>query len=385
MTKPSTQKIQLFFSFWLITLFIALPVSYDFLPRIGNWVSNGLFDANNWFCTTFFGLDISNTYLISDSAAFYSTAIILAPTTLILLVILLKFAKINAQTTTKFCYTILIYCISFYLLRYGIDKLAGNQFYIPAPNTLHTELGNLSKDILYWSTMGVSPKYNLFMAITELFAGILLLWGRTRFIALLMSFAIFSNVLATNIGFEITVKYLSCLLLVANLLCLSYHSSQLKAIMGIKSVEETIEVVSTNNRRLILKSVIILIIGFETISQYYDIESFPKMTVKSFEITSVQSKSELLDLLQIRRIHFHGKGYMITENWEGKMKSTKILNTKNGFSIGQTPFHLNANIGVLSWRERREQKIVYLREIDLDRKAVFKKNDSWFVEKNMIN
>ena len=50
---------------------------------------------------------------------------------------------------------------------YGVQKLLMQQFFTPEANTLYTPLGRLDKDILFWTTMGLSRGYNIFLGVVE--------------------------------------------------------------------------------------------------------------------------------------------------------------------------------------------------------------------------
>jgi len=99
------------------------------------------------------------------------------------------------------------------LLVYGFDKVFKHQFYLPEPNTLYTPLGLLPPDLAYWSVMGASRSYSVFAGLLEVLPGLLLLWGRTRLLGGLLALAVLANVLALNVGFDISVKLWSGFLL----------------------------------------------------------------------------------------------------------------------------------------------------------------------------
>lgn len=99
------------------------------------------------------------------------------------------------------------------LLVYGFDKVFKHQFYLPEPNTLYTPLGLLPPDLAYWSVMGASRSYSVFAGWLEVLPGLLLLWGRTRLLGGLLALAVLANVLALNVGFDISVKLWSGFLL----------------------------------------------------------------------------------------------------------------------------------------------------------------------------
>src|SRR5205085_9499653 len=114
-------------------------------------------------------------------------------------------------------YQLFIYYLCLQLLKYGVDKIFKNQFYLPEPNTLFTPAGMLDKDILYWSTMGTSYGYNIFLGSLEIAAALFILIKRTRLIGLLLSLGILINVTEVNFGFDISVKLFSLFLLFFNL------------------------------------------------------------------------------------------------------------------------------------------------------------------------
>src|SRR5690554_1822611 len=193
-------------SCWSVFVFLFLPFTYNFIPNIGIGLSTFILPVNKEVCS-WFGVEIQETYLISDSLAFYSTAfILLLFSGLISGVISWKYKSVIPKIQ-KVILGLMVLLLAFFLIRYGLDKLFNRQFYTPASNTLHTPTGQLSKDILFWSSMGTSSFYNAFMGIAEVITGILLLFNRTRFLGLLLAFGILGNILSVNIGFDITVKY----------------------------------------------------------------------------------------------------------------------------------------------------------------------------------
>lgn len=122
-----------------------------------------------------------------------------------------------------------VYFLAFVLLKYGLDKVFLRQFYEPAPNLLYTPFGNLDRDILYWSTIGVAPAYQIIMGSVEVLAALLLLFASTRFIGLLLATITLVQVVIINFTFDISVKMFSLLLLTMA----SYSSlPQLRALFG---------------------------------------------------------------------------------------------------------------------------------------------------------
>lgn len=132
---------------------------------------------------------------------------------------------------------ILTYTLVFVLIIYGFNKVFKWQFYQAEPNTLYTPLGMLSKDIVYWSSMGSSYTYTVFSGVIELVAATLLIFRKSRMLGTLASTAVFLNIFMINIGFDISVKALSgFLLIISSVLLIPYlplliDSSQ-KALMA---------------------------------------------------------------------------------------------------------------------------------------------------------
>lgn len=109
------------------------------------------------------------------------------------------------------------YYLVLFLLKYGVDKIFKNQFYLPEPNILYTPLGKMSKGLIYWSSMGTSHFYNVFLGLMEVIPAVLIFFRRTRLAGLILSFFVLVNVVAVNFGFDISVKLFSVFLLFLNL------------------------------------------------------------------------------------------------------------------------------------------------------------------------
>ncbi|MEY3198941.1 MAG: hypothetical protein RJA13_899 [Bacteroidota bacterium] len=86
---------------------------------------------------------------------------------------LVRISNLNKVKTIYFIRSIATYYLAWILLKYGFDKVFKCQFYLPEPNILFTRVGDLDKDILFWSTMGSSHSYSIFMGLLEIIPGIL--------------------------------------------------------------------------------------------------------------------------------------------------------------------------------------------------------------------
>lgn len=298
---------------WLVLLFIFLPIDYRLIPDFGTWLSRILLPINDFLASILFDESVSNTFDKSDSLAFYTGAVILfifaSVSSLFIQREIIKLHLIN--------YT-LIGFLSYYLIRYGFDKIIGIQFYEASPNILHTKLGNISKDLLFWNTMGASQFYNWFMALSEIIAGVLILFNRTRFIGLLFAFGILLNVFSINIGYDITVKFLSGLLLFSCIYLLTFYRQRILLLIGDKQRINENEIVYSPKSKLKKVIVIgfIIFLLFENFAPLFNSSTNFQLAGKSFEVENNH---------QLQLIHFHPDGYFIIQNGEDFISNQALI------------------------------------------------------------
>lgn len=346
-------------SCWSVLSFLFLPFTYNFLPKMGVGLSTLILPINRQVCA-WFGVEIQNTYLISDSLAFYSTGfIVLLLSGLITFLITWKYYGIISEIQNVL-FGLMAVLLAFFLIRYGLDKLFDRQFYTPASNTLHTSLGQLSKDILFWSSMGTSSFYNSFMGIVEVFAGILLLFNRTRFVGLLMAFGTLLNIFAINIGFDITVKYLSGLLLLTSIISLVFYRDRLKSLLTGKITESESSFLSNIWMLLLFTPFMV-----DLVVTYW--ENSKSESGRSFYVHSIGSTSDLIDEDEIIRIHFHPAGYFITEDKQQHFTSFKMSLDQKYVIVDQQFIPIAMLNNQLIWREGEKEIRWELKEINLDK------------------
>jgi hypothetical protein len=132
-----------------------------------------------------------------------------------------KSFKKEPQRVINLLQSLLALYLSAVLIRYGCEKIFKLQFYMPEPNTLYTPFGMLDKDILYWSTIGTSRSYNIFLGGTEVLAALLVFFRPTRRAGLLLAASVFIQVLAVDLCFGITVRLFSAFLLLCTIILLA--------------------------------------------------------------------------------------------------------------------------------------------------------------------
>jgi hypothetical protein len=92
------------------------------------------------------------------------------------------------------------------MLMYGAAKIFVMHF--PPPNLykLLDPLGNYSRMSLLWTFMGASRHYTVFAGCLQMLGGVLLFVPRLTTLGALINIAVFSNILALNLGYDLPVK-----------------------------------------------------------------------------------------------------------------------------------------------------------------------------------
>jgi len=95
------------------------------------------------------------------------------------------------------------------MLMYAGAKIFLQHF--PPPNLykLLEPLGNYSQMSLLWTLMGASRGYTLFVGCLQMLAGILLFLPRLTTLGALVGIAVFSNIFALNLGYDLPIKLYS--------------------------------------------------------------------------------------------------------------------------------------------------------------------------------
>ena len=119
------------------------------------------------------------------------------------------------------------YYIAMMAFSYGIIKIFAGQMPFPSETMMATPLGDLLPMRLSWAFIGYSTPYQVFSGVMEFTTGLLLLHRRTATLGILVGTAVFTNVLALNLSYDIPVKLFSMQLL---LLCLYLLANEFKRI-----------------------------------------------------------------------------------------------------------------------------------------------------------
>lgn len=346
---------------WILLFFLFLPFPYSVFPNFGEGLSKLIFPIIKW-SGHLIGQEISSANFYSDSIQLYLQLIFTLVLSPLIFIGISRWKTLTTEKLNNFLYIASTYILAFFLLKYGLDKIFKYQFYDAAPNTLYTPVGYLSKDILFWTSMGSSHSYNVFMGLIEVVPGILLFWNRTRVLGALIAFGVLANVLAINFGFDITVKLLSGMLVATSLYILEPHSKRLWAFFVQNTfaridLQETLIKNSTLKRAF--KGFVVALIIIETLLSYitaeaWNADNLPKIDYYgSYSVINNVGSSTVINLTEIKRVHIHNLGYFILEDHDGNFKdfiaeishgsntiklvdsnlTLHVLNDKNGFSF----------------------------------------------------
>lgn len=304
--------LQRFLLIFVLGFILTLPFKYYFFPNIGQVLQP--------FVSSFAGLFIENEGLI-----YHSDGVLMLMWVMLLLVISLlvsliwSFFKPKSGIYLPFWFNrICAYFLALMLLIYGLNKIFKYQFYFPEPNLLFTPLGQLSPDILFWSSMGTSHSYSIFAGVIEVIPAVLLLFRKTRILGAFIAFAVLLNVLMLNVGFGITVKIFSSFLLLLSLMLIFPYLKQFAQFFMGKEVRLQPEhLPALKNERYdrfypFMKGVVIGLILFESLGMYFERSYFngdqqPKPFMHG--AYEVQPNEE-----GIKRLFFHKDNYFITQS-----------------------------------------------------------------------
>jgi hypothetical protein len=113
-------------------------------------------------------------------------------------------ARVDAVTRV-----FLRYVTAYFMLDYGLIKVAAMQMAPLGPLRLAERIGDLSPMGMLWTFIGSSPAYEMFCGAAETLGGVLLLWRRTTPLGALVTCATMINVVALNFCYDVPVKLFS--------------------------------------------------------------------------------------------------------------------------------------------------------------------------------
>ena len=317
-----------FLSVFCLLFVLTFKFEYSILPEIYEWV-NPFFEKIVSFSGEYlFGINKGfNSEISSDSLGLYIHVFNLIWISFLVtlpLKVLLKDKEVNLR---PYLINSLILYLSLQLLIYGLDKMFKAQFFFPESNSLFTPLKDLSKDILYWSTMGVSRSYSMFLGGAEILVAVFLWFKKTRLLAIVLGTGIMINVVAVNFSFDISVKVYSLFLLVSFLILLSPYLNflyevftQKENIQKPKKEEEIL--VKFQLKKWMLKAGIVFLFLAEGFLPYLQTGNFNDDTFERPKFHGAYSINE--NEMGLKNVFIHRHGYLIFQNEKDEFQDFKM-------------------------------------------------------------
>lgn len=354
---------------FVVLFAITLPFPLHYFPSLGMYLSNIFQPLNTWTAETIFGIDFQFIAVNeSDSLGLYFHCIHLAVFSIFIGWTWNRwFHRFSENEIRSFLHASTAYILSFFLFKYGFDKLFKVQFYLPEPNTLYTPLGMLSKDILFWSTVGSSYSYSLFAGILEILPAILLLFRKTRLLGALIAFGVLIHVLLINFSFDISVKLLSSYLVGLSVILIQPYFSSLVSIFTSNSSEfkrpEFESQLPKHSRfQSLFRSFILSAILFESTFFFIsngiyndDLVARPPFhgayLVQKSKVISDSPSKLLGNNHAVKRIFIHRKGYLILQFTNDQFRDFPIR-----FHADRNSWTVQTDFKPLEWKIQFDQK-----------------------------
>lgn len=283
-----------------------------------------------------FGTVLPNPEISSDSAAMYVQVFLLFIFSAAVAFIMSWSKRWNERRERTFAFFRIVFCffIAMVMMKYGFDKIFKAQFYLPEPNILFTPLGKVSKDLLFWSSMGTSYSYNVLSGLMQLIPALLLLFRKTRTFGLLALTAVLIHICSINFSFDISVKIYSCLLLFLALLSLAPNAKLLFRFF-IQHKPETLDRVVAFFRsqkkfvRGSFRAMLISIFFLEALLPYLRSGNFnddrtPRPFLHGAYAIEEVNDLENSGLEKMKRLFIHRSGYLIFENEQEEMQDLRL-------------------------------------------------------------
>ena len=318
----------------ILFCFIGLSFPWSIIPFPGNLLKP-ILETINKIWIPFFGTECVEIH--SDSLGMRLSFLHLTIFSLGINSIFHRFIAKHHDRVQYWIEMIVLYLVIYFLLKYGLDKLFKNQFPFPEPNILFSPVANLSKGMLYWSSVGSSYSFNVITGALECFCALLLIWNKTRMVGLLLSLLIFGQIVLINFAFAIDVKILSSMLFFSTFLLLLTYKARLSSLFNTHHTAVLLPVAkgleNHKPKRVQIKIFVLMLLFLDAF--------YPFVTTKSFnnDNNSVsamvgayrlnENNFNLGELQQISHCFVNAKGYVIFQNQDFQTLCFEIKITPN--------------------------------------------------------
>jgi hypothetical protein len=368
--------MRLYLSIFLVLGILFVPFSFQFYAvqyglteflfgNLINWSANQL--GFTWELTDFSSDSVRGVLL-------YAWLLILSvPLTFLLKKKGPEFSKKLNQIAA----IISTYYLAWVLMKYGFDKFFKAQFYSPEPNILYSRVGDLDKDILFWTSMGSSYSYSVITGLFEIIPAFLLLFTKTRNLGILLAIGVLINVLALNIGFDISVKFFVCFLLLISGYLAYPFASNLWNFLSNQPIQNTPlpkPILENLAVKRWTKTVVLIGICFEVLFPFLKTGNFNDDTAPrplyhgAYQVESVIIGTDMLSpqSANIERIVIHRDNYLIFQDTNDKFEDfyfefnsthSKIRVIDYNQKIQNFDISYNPNTQILTLKNEQQQII----------------------------
>lgn len=387
--KPLKKIVNYFLALFILNGILFIPFSFSY-STIQLKISQFIFLPIVEKTTHHFQYNLLLNDFSSDSLAMYLLILILVIISLLFSLLLYFIEKrkdynLNLENKIR---PIIRYYLALILLIYGFSKVFKAQFYLPEPNLLFTPLGNLDKDILFWSTIGSSRSYSIFLGIIEIIPALLLLFRKTSFIGSLMATGVLLHVVAINFSYSISVKIFSLFLLF------------IAVFLVARSIKNTWKVFQTGDFSTSLfyePAVSFKIPFYPLVKTLLILMIFSEALVPAFKIGNFNDDLQARpiyhgayavqdNLFKIKRFFIHRDGYLIFQNEDDTFTDYKFHLLENGVFLLKDYQHRQQE-GRLKWNPESRRLELSLnsikiigKQIELDHMPLLKSQFSWTVD-----
>ena len=352
-------------SFFAILCIVFIPFSFSLISFQLEFTDLLFGKLIGFVSDKFFGTHLKDTKVYSDFVSMYILVLLLFILAIVATLIVTRFNnwKQCRKRIFSICYTICCYYLAVQLLKYGFGKLFKDQFYLPEPNILYTPLGQLDKDILYWSSIGTSRMYNLFTGSIEVLAAVLLFFKRTRMLAALLTIALLAQVVIINFSFDISVKLFSFFLFFLSLYVLSPYCQRLYYFLfSKKEVPPPFKADSLIKNQFLyvfVKCFIAGLIFLEALYPYVQKNNFnDDLAVRpymhgAYKVQQVIINNDTITAaeLPVKRFFIHRQSYLIFQDKTDALQDYKLSYDIDKYEYILTDYQLNKTPLTLSYSQ----------------------------------
>src|SRR5262249_34027841 len=206
----------------LVVYLFVLP---GILPGQGLGTFSPLFDITSWAAVHVLRITAPLAYTGNsrDTTFFWAQLFLVSIAAAITTVVWLSLdrRRKNYDALHKWSRLLIRFLLAAQMFYFGMVKVIPTQFPAPSLITLLAPVGNLSLQGFLWTSIGVSPAYQIFTGVVEVVGGLLLIAPRTVTLGALICLASLIQVFVLNMTYDVGVKILSFQLVLMSLFLLA--------------------------------------------------------------------------------------------------------------------------------------------------------------------